>query len=78
MDVIKLVSELGAVAGTVAVVILFLNFLKGERALRKDVADECHAVTEKATVALAENTEVVRSMKTYLKRLNGSTRAKSR
>jgi len=61
-DVIKVLTNLGAVTGAVVVVYImmtkFIGFLEGERTLREKMAVECHSVTREATGAIRENSVV--------------------
>ena len=82
MDFVSALAKLGPVAGTVAVVIIFVRFasayMKNERAHREKIADECHEVQKQATEAtflavqsIDKNSKVLEQVNVTLIRMNG-------
>ncbi len=85
MEPLNLVANLGPVAGTVAVVIIFARlvgaYMKAERCHREKVATECHDVQGKATEAtfkaveaIERNSKVLDEVNITLIRMNGHGR----
>ncbi len=86
MEFVNALAKLGPVAGTVAVVIIFVRFagtyMKSERAHREKIADECHAVQKEGTEAtfravqsIDRNTDVLEKVNVTLIRMNGHYKA---
>lgn len=82
MELLNIVANLGPVAGTVIVVLLFTRFatsyMKNERFHREKLAKECHEVqtrateaTFKASGAIAKNSDVLEKVNRTLIKLNG-------
>ncbi len=82
MELLNIVSNLGPVAGTVVVVVIFARFgstyMKNERAHREQLARECHEVQSKATEAtfkavqsIDRNSKVLDQVNRTLIRMNG-------
>jgi hypothetical protein len=68
----------GALALVVTMVIAFLKFLRGALSTLRDISDRCHAVQDRSTTAMMDNTralarteKVVDQLHTYLVRRNG-------
>lgn len=85
MEFIDALTKLGPVAGTIAVVIIFVRFasgyMKNERHHREKIADECHAVQKRATEAtflavqsMDKTAKVLERVNVTLIRLNGNYR----
>ncbi len=82
MDFVDAFSKLGPVAGTVAVVIIFVKFagtyMKNERTHREKLAADCHEVQKQATEAtfkavesIDQNSKVLEQVNVTLIRMNG-------
>ncbi len=82
MELLNIITNLGPVAGTVIVVLLFTRFatsyMKNERCHREKLAEDCHEVqtrateaTFKATGAIEKNSDVLEKVNRTLIRMNG-------
>ena len=82
MEFLNVMTNIGPVAGTVIVVILFTRFatsyMKNERCHRERLAKECHDVQNKATEAtfkavgaIDKNSEVMEKVNRTLIKMNG-------
>ena len=89
MDLMNLIGNLGPVAGTVVVVLIFTRvcktYFEAERRHREKLAADCHAVQAKSTETLYQareainrNTEILEKVNVTLIRLNGQHKGDNR
>lgn len=75
MHTMDIITNLGPVAGTVVVVILFTRFattyMKSERCHREKLAVECHAVQRESIEVMSRTEKTLENVNRTLIRLNG-------
>lgn len=75
MNAIDLLTNLGPVAGTVVVVLLFTRFattyMRSERAHREKLSSECHSIQSKSLEVMGRTEKTLEQVNRTLIRMNG-------